>query len=388
MARFESFVPPTRMLLGPGPSDVPPEVLRALGTATIGHLDPAFLQLLDELRTMLREVIGTQNELTMPMSGTGSAGMETCITNLVEPGDRVLVGVHGVFGQRLAEVARRAGAQVTVAESEWGRALPVELLERASAGRTFKLVCMVHAETSTGALTPIAPFRELADKLGALLLVDAVTSLGGVPVDMDRVGADALYSGTQKCLSCPPGLSPISLSGRALSAVTSRKQPPQSWYLDLSLIARYWGGERLYHHTAPINMLYGLHEALRLVLAEGLTARYARHERLSHALWAGLEALGLTLTVPLAERLPPLTLVSVPDGVDDARLRRRLLEQHGIEIGGGLGALKGRALRIGLMGASCTERHVFACLAALGEALASEGFQPPGDARAAAQAAL
>ena len=382
------FAPPARVLMGPGPSDVARSVLEAMGAPTIGHLDPAFLQLLDELRAMLREVLVTSNELTMPMSGTGSAGMETCVVNLVEPGDRVLVGANGVFGQRLAEVARRAGADVTLVESTWGRSLPVDLLRLAAAGRRFDLVCMVHAETSTGALTPIAPFRALADELGALLLVDAVTSLGGLPVEMDAVGADALYSGTQKCLSCPPGLSPISLSPRARARLDRRKQPVRSWYLDLSLIARYWGGERLYHHTAPINMLYGLHEALRVVLEEGLAARYARHARLSRALWAGLEALGLRLLVPAEERLAPLTLVEVPEGVDDARLRRALLERHRLEIGGGLGTLKGRALRIGLMGESCTEQHVRLCLAALGEELGREGFRSPGDAQAAAEALM
>lgn len=369
-----AFAPPRRRLMGPGPSEVAPSVLAALGAPTIGHLDPAFLGLMDELGGMLREVIGTRNELTLAMSGTGSAGMETCIVNLVEPGDRVLVGVHGVFGQRLAEVARRAGADVVVAESPWGRALDLEACERAANGRSFKLLCMVHAETSTGALTPIAPFRALADKLGALLLVDAVTSLGGVPVDMDAVGADALYSGTQKCLSCPPGLAPVSFSERAHALIMGRKAAAQSWYLDLALIARYWGGERLYHHTAPINMLYGLHEALRLVLAEGLSARYQRHQQLSAALGRGLEALGLRLMVPVGERLAPLTLVEIPEGIDDLRVRRCLLEQHALEIGGGLGPMKGRAWRIGLMGESCSEAHVSSCLRALRDALTREGW--------------
>lgn len=377
----ERFVPPQRILMGPGPSDVAPSVLAALGAPTIGHLDPAFLSVLDEVRGMLRTVIGTNNELTMPMSGTGSAGMETCIVNLVSPGDRVLVGVNGVFGQRLAEVARRAGAEVVVAECPWGRALDPDVLRKVAAGRAFKLLCMVHAETSTGALTPIPPFRALADELGALLLVDAVTSLGGVPVALDEVGGDALYSGTQKCLSCPPGLAPISLSPRAREMLANRKTPPQSWYLDLGLIARYWGGERLYHHTAPINMIYGLHEALRLVLEEGLEARFARHRRLSQVLSRGLEVLGLKLPVPLHERLPPLTLVEIPEGIDDARVRQRLLTAHGLEIGGGLGPLKGRAFRIGLMGESCSLRHVTVCLMALREALEAEGWKPAGDPR-------
>jgi alanine-glyoxylate transaminase/serine-glyoxylate transaminase/serine-pyruvate transaminase len=384
----EAFTPPPRVLLGPGPSQVAPSVLRALSLPTIGHLDPAFLGVLDQVRAMLREVVGTSNELTMPMSGTGSLGMETCIVNLVEPGDQVLVGINGVFGQRLAEVARRAGAEVVTAECTWGRALDVDSLARAAAGRSFKLVCIVHAETSTGALTPIAPFRELADRLGALLLVDAVTSLGGVPVDMDAVGADALYSGTQKCLSCPPGLSPVSFSPRAMQVVAQRKLPAQSWYVDLGLIAKYWGGERLYHHTAPINMIYALHEALRLALNEGLSLRYARHRQVSHALGVGLEALGLRLLVPASERLPPLTLVEIPAGVDDARVRRHLLERDNVEIGGGLGPLKGKAWRIGLMGESCTAHSVSTVLAALRDALLSEGHRAPDDPVAAAQAQL
>ncbi|MEY4512191.1 MAG: Purine catabolism protein PucG [Pseudomonadota bacterium] len=384
----EAFTPPPRVLLGPGPSQVAPSVLRALSLPTIGHLDPAFLGVLDQVRAMLREVVGTSNELTMPMSGTGSLGMETCIVNLVEPGDRVLVGINGVFGQRLAEVARRAGAEVVTAECTWGRALDVDSLARAAAGRSFKLLCIVHAETSTGALTPIAPFRELADRLGALLLVDAVTSLGGVPVDMDAVGADALYSGTQKCLSCPPGLSPVSFSPRAMQVVAQRKLPAQSWYVDLGLIAKYWGGERLYHHTAPINMIYALHEALRLALNEGLSLRYARHRQVSHALGVGLEALGLRLLVPASERLPPLMLVEIPAGVDDARVRRHLLERDNVEIGGGLGPLKGKAWRIGLMGESCTANSVSTVLAALRDALISEGHRAPDDPVAAAQAQL
>lgn len=383
MAAPPAFTPPPRLLLGPGPSEVAPSVLQAMAAPTIGHLDPAFLGLLDSIRGMLREVLGTTNELTLPMSGTGSLGMETCIDNLVEPGDRVLVGVHGVFGQRLAEVARRAGGQVTAVEGEWGRALDVEQVREAAAGQRFKLLCVVHAETSTGALTALPPFRELADELGALLLVDCVTSLGGVPVEMDRVGADAIYSGTQKCLSCPPGLSPVSFSARARAALDARKHKVQSWYADLSLIAQYFGGERLYHHTAPINMLYGLHEALRLVLAEGLEARFARHQKSSAALAVGLQALGLKLAVPASERLPPLTLVEIPEGIDDAAVRRQLLQEFGIEIGGGLGKFKGRAWRIGLMGESCRPDRVTRVLAALRAALESQGFRTQNDPVAA-----
>lgn len=361
--------------MGPGPSHVPASVLGALARPTMGHLDPEFLALMDQVRDMLRGVFGTQNQCTLPMSGTGSAGMETCLVNLVEPGDRVLVGVNGVFGTRLAEVARRAGAEVTVVEGEWGRALDPSALEKAAAGRSYQLLCVVHAETSTGVLQPLEPIRQLADRLGALLLVDTVTSLGGVPVQLDSQGIDATYSGTQKCLSSPPGLSPVSFSPRAVAKLEARKTPVQSWYLDLSLILKYWGQERVYHHTAPINALYGLHESLRQVLAEGLEARFERHRKHAAALAAGLSALGLELPVPVAERLPPLTLVSVPRGIDEARVRKYLLDEFSLEIGGGLGKFKGNAWRIGLMGATSTRRNIALCLTALAQALAAQGHR-------------
>ncbi len=375
--------PPERMLLGPGPSDVSPAVLQAMARPTIGHLDPAFLQLMDELRGMLRQLFGTRNELTLPMSGTGSAGMEACLVNLVEPGDRVVVGVSGVFGGRMAEVARRAGAEVEEVQTPWGRAIDPDDLR---VGGHAKLLCVVHAETSTGVLQDLAPLRAVADELGALLVVDAVTSLGGLPVELDAHGVDAAYSGTQKCLSCPPGLAPLSFSVRAQEVLKARRSPVQSWYLDLSLIGKYWGAERAYHHTAPINPIYGLHEALRQVLDEGLEARFERHRRNARALRAGLEAMGLELPVPAAERLDPLTLVSIPDGVDDGRVRRALLDEWGLEIGGGLGAFKGKAWRIGLMGASSTRRHVTTCLAALADVLGRGGHPLAGDPLAAASA--
>jgi alanine-glyoxylate transaminase/serine-glyoxylate transaminase/serine-pyruvate transaminase len=315
-----------RVLMGPGPSNVPARVLEALSRPTIGHLDPVFLELLDETQGMLRQVFGTENALTLPMSATGSAGMETCFVNLLEPGDHALICRHGVFGGRMAEVARRCGAEVTIVD---------------------------------------APFRAIADSCGALLLVDAVTSLGGVPVDVDRLGIDAVYSGTQKCLSCPPGLSPVSFSERAREVLSTRKTPVQSWYFDLNLIGRYFGGERVYHHTAPVNMIFALHEALRLVLEEGLAARYARHREQANALRQGLEALGLELLVSESVRLPPLTLIRIPDGIDDCTVRAKLLTDHSLEIGGGLGDFKGKAWRIGLMGASATPRHVELCLEAL-----------------------
>jgi len=379
-----SLDPPRRVLLGPGPSEVAPSVSRALSLPTLGHLDPAFLAVMDELRAMLRQVFGTRNELTLAMSGTGSAGMETCLVNLIEPGDLVLVGVNGVFGTRMAEVARRAGADVTAVEGEWGRALDADAFRAAARGRRFRLLCAVHAETSTGVLQPLEGLREVAAELGALFVVDCVTSLGGLELDLDGQGVDAAYSGTQKCLSCPPGLAPVSFGARAQAALGARRRPVQSWYLDLSLIASYWGGERAYHHTAPINMLYGLHEALRLVLEEGLPAREARHRTNARALVRGLGAMGLEPRVPEAERLPPLTAVAVPEGVDDARVRRHLLEQYGVEIGGGLGPMKGNTWRIGLMGAGSTRRNVTLCLAALREALAAQGHRAPGDPLAAA----
>jgi alanine-glyoxylate transaminase/serine-glyoxylate transaminase/serine-pyruvate transaminase len=359
-----------RMLMGPGPSDVPPEVLRALARPTIGHLDPEFLRILDETQARLREVFGTTNEMTLPISATGSAGMEACFVNLVEPGDAVLIGRHGVFGGRMAEVARRCGAEVTVVDAPWGRALDPDDVRKAAAGRKLKLLALVHAETSTGVLQDLSPFRAIADASDALLVVDAVTSLAGVPVEVDRHGIDAIYSGTQKCLSCPPGLSPVSFSPRALETALHRKTPVQSWYLDLSLLGRYFGGERVYHHTAPVNMIFALHEALRLVLEEGLEARYARHLEQARALYEGLEDLGLGLLVAPDVRLPPLTLVQIPEGADDARLRAQLLERHDLEIGGGLGDFKGKAWRIGLMGASATPRHVERCLDALRDVLA------------------
>ncbi len=361
--------PPHRVLMGPGPSDVDPAVLRAMSAPTIGHLDPAFLTLMDESKVMLRQLFGTDNDLTMPMSGTGSAGMETLMVNLLQPGDRVLVGVNGVFGTRMCEVARRCGADVVAVERPWGDAFSVDDFRAAAAGRSFRALFLVHAETSTGVLQPLDGFRELADELGAFFGIDCVTSIGGLPVALDQHGVDAAYAGTQKCLSAPPGLAPISFSARAFEHVLARAVPVQSWYLDLSLINRYWGGERAYHHTAPINNLYGLHEACRLALAEGLEARWARHRSLGAQLASGLEALGLTLPVAPELRLPQLTVVQIPEGADDKAVRGRLLRDHGLEIGGGLGAFAGHRWRIGLMGSACTRRNVTLCLAALGEAL-------------------
>ncbi len=373
--------------MGPGPSDVDPAVLRALSAPTIGHLDPAFLTIMDEVRAMLRACFGTQNELTMPMSGTGSAGMETLLVNLLEPGDRALIAQHGVFGGRMAEVARRCGAEVELVTEPFGQPLRPEVIAAAAEGKRFDLIALVHAETSTGVLTDLTPYRSIANRCGALLAIDCVTSLGGVPVELDKHGVDAAYSGTQKCLSCPPGLSPVSLSPRAVAKMTSRDTQVQSWYLDLGLIAQYWGAERAYHHTAPVNMIYALHEALRLALDETLTARFARHEKHAAALRAGLQAMGLALPVAEAHRLDPLTLVSIPAGVNDRAIRSELITRHGLEIGGGLGEFKGKAWRIGLMGSACTARNVLLCLSALRDVLKRAGHAV-GDPIPAASAAL
>jgi alanine-glyoxylate transaminase/serine-glyoxylate transaminase/serine-pyruvate transaminase len=370
---MDSIPPPltaqTRTLLGPGPSDVDPAVLRALSLPTLGHLDPAFLRIMDEIRAMLADLLGARGGRCTALSATGSAGMEAAVVNLVERGDRVLIGQHGVFGARLAEVARRAGAEVTVVEQAFGRPLELEELRRVARGQSFRLVGVVHAETSTGVLQALEGWRELADGCGALLLVDAVTSLAGHALDVEAAGIDALYSGTQKCLSCPPGLSPIYFSERALERQRQRATRCQSWYLDFQLLEGYWGQDRAYHHTAPINLLYGLHEALRQVHLEGLPARIARHALHARALWAGLEAMGLTLPVAAPHRLHPLTAVSIPPGVDDRAVRRRLLQEFGIEIGGGLGSMAGNTWRIGLMGAGSQRRNVHLVLSALAAVL-------------------
>jgi alanine-glyoxylate transaminase / serine-glyoxylate transaminase / serine-pyruvate transaminase len=361
---------PQRILLGPGPSDVPPRVLAALGRPTIGHLDPVFLQLMDGMRHKLRRVFCTQNEMTLAVSGTGSAGMETLFVNLVEPGERVLVCENGVFGARMKDVAARAGAEVHALEAPWGSVFTLSEIEAAIARVRPKLAAIVHAETSTGALQPLEGISEVVHAAGALLLVDCVTSLGGVPVEVDGWGIDAAYSGTQKCLSCPPGLSPITLSPRAEARLAARKSPVRSWYLDLTLLRQYWGAERQYHHTAPINMLYALDEALSLVLEEGLGARHARHAHLHEQLRAGLGRLGMQYLSQEGHHLPMLNAVKIPDGVSDALVRRRLLEDYGIEIGGGLGAFKGKAFRIGLMGHAATLRNVKLLLTALEDVLA------------------
>ena len=363
-----------RMLMGPGPSDVNPRVLAAMAHPTIGHLDPQFLEVLNDIRDMLQAVFQTRNELTLAVSGTGSAGMETCVVNLIEPGDKMLVCIAGVFGMRMADVAGRAGAQVTTIEAPWGRVFTAEQVRAAiDEGGPFKVVGIVHAETSTGAAQPIEPISRVVKDSGALLLVDTVTSLGGMEVDVDGWRIDACYSGTQKCLSCPPGLAPVTFSPAAekvLSSRSDRGKKVQSWYLDMNMVRRYWGSERLYHHTAPINMNYALHEALRIVLEEGLAARWRRHMTCHLALKAELEAMGISYLADPDHGLPMLNAVAAPQGTDEGAVRKRLLDEFGIEIGGGLGEFKGKAWRIGLMGESATDRHVRTLVSALKAILA------------------
>jgi alanine-glyoxylate transaminase/serine-glyoxylate transaminase/serine-pyruvate transaminase len=359
-----------RLLLGPGPSNPYPEAVAALSRPMLGHLDPEFLALLDETMDRLRQVFRTQNELTLPISGTGSAGMEACFVNLVEPGDTVVVGVNGVFGERMCDVAARCGAEVVRVEEAWGRALdPQRLLDAQAQHRHARVVAVVHAETSTGIENDIAPLAALAET-DSLLLVDTVTSLAGIPVEVDGWKIDAAYSGTQKCMGVPPGLSPLTFGERAVDRLRNRAHPPQSWYLDLGLIGAYVGGStRRYHHTAPISMIYSLHAGLGAVLAEGLDAAWARHRGVGDRLQDALPDLGFRLAAEAGRRLPQLTTAWLPEGADDAALRKALLERYGIEVGGGLGEFAGKAWRIGLMGHSARDRSVTTLIGALQELL-------------------
>ena len=366
---------PVRTLLGPGPSNVHPRVYRAMTTPVLGHMDPKFLEVMDEMMEMLRFVFQTRNTITLAIPGTGSAGMEAALVNLIEPGDGVVIGVNGYFGERLCDMAARHGAEVRRVEAPWGQIIDPGAIERALAQKRAKLVAVVHAETSTGVLQPIKPIAEACQRHGALLIVDAVTSLGGSPVPADEWGADVCFSCTQKGLSCPPGLAPITVSDRAVKTAGTRRSPVQSWYLDLNLITKYWGSDRVYHHTAPITMLYALAEALRLVREEGLEARWRRHQTLSNALIVGLNALGLQILAPESHRAPTLTVARIPEGVKDIEVRKGLLSEHSLEIGGGLGALKGQVWRIGLMGESCSRANVLLVLSALESALARQGWR-------------
>lgn len=370
------FAAPKRLLMGPGPSDVAPSVLTAMSRPLIGHLDPEFVRMMEEIKVMLRAAFQTQNLMTFPVSGTGSAGMEFCFANLIEPGDGVIIGVNGVFGGRMVEVAQRCGARVTKVESEWGRIIePQQLTDALKQVPKPKLVAIVHAETSTGALTPVEELGKLARDAGALFLIDTVTSLGGCPVKIDEWGVDAVYSGTQKCLSCPPGLAPVSLSERAMQVATNRKTKVQSWYLDVNLLAGYWGQERVYHHTAPITMNYALHEALRLVLEEGLDARFARHRENHEALKRALDVLGLKIISQTGHQLWQLNAVEVPADVDEETVRKRLLTEHNIEVGAGLGPMKGKIWRVGLMGETSKRENVRRFVQAFGKLLNEAGYK-------------
>ncbi len=378
-------VPPRRILLGPGPSDIHPRVLAALAAPTVGHLDPYFLKVMDELQGMLRQVFRTRNPLTLAVSGTGSAGMETVVVNLIEPGDRMVVCVNGVFGGRMADVARRAGAEVTILERPYGEIFDPGEIRKVLETVRPKVLGIVNAETSTGAHQPVRELATLCHEHGALIAVDCVTSLGGLPVEVDAWELDAVYSGTQKCLSCPPGLAPVTFSPRAVEAIDKRTKKVQSWYLDMQMVKDYWGSSRAYHHTAPINMNYALHEALRVVLEEGLEARFARHQRNHLALKAGIEAMGLRYAGVDGHRLPMLNAIMIPEGIDDAIARKQLLNEFGIEIGGGLGPWKGKAWRIGLMGVASSMSNVLLVLAALEKCLLDQGAKPtPGAGVAAA----
>jgi len=366
---------PPRLLLGPGPSPMHPRIAAALAAPLVGHLDPLFLKIMDETQSLLRSLMQTTNRLTLPMSATGSGGMETCLVNLVESGDRVVVGACGAFGARIAEGARRLGAEVFVVEAPWGTPVDPARFAAEIDARRPALAAIVHAETSTGVLQPLDGIPQAARRADALLMVDCVTSLGGLPVDADGWPADAIFSGSQKCLSCPPGLSPATFGERALAKLRARRTPVTSWYFDLSMIEKYWGTDRVYHHTAPVSMVVALREALAIVFEEGLEARFARHRRNRDALVGGLEALGLAPLVAPEHRLPMLTSVLVPAGVDDAAVRRRLLGTHSIEIGGGLGPLAGKVWRIGLMGHGSSPENVRRVLLALGECLVEAGHR-------------
>jgi len=385
---MQSFYPAKRTLMGPGPSDVSERILNAMARPTLGHLDPEFQRMMEEVKEGLKELFQTKNKLTFPVSAPGSAGMETCFLNLVEEGDTVIVVKNGVFGERMRENVVRAGGAAVVVDVEWGKAPDLNTIEAAlEALPEAKILAFVHAETSTGVLSDAAGICALAQKHDCLTIMDAVTSLGGVPVYIDKWGVDAAYSGSQKCLSCAPGLSPVTFSEKALDKVRARTTPVRSWFLDLSLVMNYWDGEggRSYHHTAPVNGLYGLHEALVMLFEEGLEATWKRHAQMHKALAAGLESMGLEFLVDADVRLPMLNAVKVPAGVDEASVRAHLLAGHNLEIGAGLGPMAGKVWRIGLMGSSACEGNVRLCITALADAL--NRHQHPVDAARALSAA-
>jgi alanine-glyoxylate transaminase/serine-glyoxylate transaminase/serine-pyruvate transaminase len=374
--QHKSFHPPQRTLLGPGPSDVNPRILEAMSRPTVGHLDPVFVEMMDEMKGLLQYAFQTENSLTLPVSAPGSAGMETCFVNLVEPGDKVIVCINGVFGGRMKENVERCGAIPVLVEDAWGAPVDANKLEDAlRANPDARTVAFVHAETSTGVSSDAATLVKLAHDHDCLAIVDAVTSLGGSPVEVDDWQIDAIYSGSQKCLSCTPGLSPVSFSERAQQRIKSRTHKVQSWFLDLNLVMGYWGSgaKRAYHHTAPINALYGLHEALVILQEEGIENAWARHRHHHNALRAGIEAMGMSFLVDEASRLPQLNAVTIPAGIDEAVVRSRLLNEYSLEIGAGLGDLAGKVWRIGLMGFSASQRNVLYCLQALDAVLSDMG---------------
>ncbi len=371
-----SFNPPVRTLMGPGPSDVSPRVLQALSRPIIGHLDPAFITMMDEIKLLLQYAFQTNNELTLPVSAPGSAGMETVFVNLLEPGDQVIVCQNGVFGGRMKENVERCGAEAIMISNEWGSAIDVDKVDSVLAAHpNAKALAFVHAETSTGARSDAQTLSRLAHEHDCLSIVDSVTGLGGIELRVDDWGIDAIYSGTQKCLSCVPGLSPVSFSNRAAEIIRNRSQRVQSWFLDLNLVMAYWGSgeKRSYHHTAPVNSLYGLHEALVMLKEEGLEKSWDRHRRNHLAFAAGIEAMGLRFIVDPEYRLPQLNTVTVPESVDEAVVRARLLTDYGLEIGAGLGSLAGKVWRIGLMGFASSQKNVLLCLTALDEVLSDLG---------------
>lgn len=370
----KSFHPPVRTLMGPGPSDVNPRILEAMSRPTLGHLDPVFVDFMDEVKSLLQFAFQTNNRLTLPISAPGSAGMEACFVNLVEPGDKVIVCQNGVFGGRMKENVERIGATAVMVQDEWGSVVDPQKVEAAlKANPDAKILAFVHAETSTGALSDAKALCALAKKYNCLSIVDAVTSLGGVELAVDAWGIDAIYSGTQKCLSCTPGISPVSFSERAVEVIKNRKTKVQSWFLDMNLVMGYWDGgtKRAYHHTAPINALYALHEALVILKEEGLQNAWIRHQHHHKALAAGIEAMGLSFVVKTGERLPQLNSVTIPAGVDEAAVRKQLLERYNLEIGAGLGSLAGKVWRIGLMGYAANQKNVLFCLGALDAVLSS-----------------
>ena len=379
------FHPPARILMGPGPSNVDPRVLLAMAKPMVGHLDPEFIKIMNSLQDLLRHIFGTKNAQTIPISGTGSAGMEAAFVNVVEPGDRVLVCVNGVFGERMTDVAGRCGGEVKTLSAPWGQTFDLPAVEKELRSFQPKVLAIVQAETSTGVLQPIEEYAKILKNYpDTLFLVDTVTSLGGHPVKVDEWGIDICYSGTQKCLSCPPGLAPITFSPRAMKKIQGRARKVQSWYLDMNMVGKYWGSERTYHHTAPISMNYALLEALRIINEEGLERRYERHHRNHRALVAGIEAMGLSMLVEKPYRLWSLNTVNIPSGIDDVKVRKKLLEEYNLEIGGGLGNLKGKIWRVGLMGHSSNESNVLYFLTALEQSIREQGFEVPGGAGASA----